>query len=169
MGSIVGAIGATVFVLTNRDALPDPWPVIALVAWGAVLALYLRMVLFASTEQLPPAGEPAPRALLVYGASVVGMIALIQLGRWVLSQQGREELEPAVIVICVGLHLLPFAAAFRAPVFHTLGWVMTALGVLGLVIGWLTTGTAAAAAAVITGVVMLVLIALGTRDRLQPT
>ncbi|NLJ53494.1 MAG: hypothetical protein GX344_05090 [Intrasporangiaceae bacterium] len=113
------------------------------------------------------AQQPAPRALLVYAASVVGMIALIRLGRWFLGEQGRPELASAVIVISVGLHLLPFAAAFRAPVFRTLGWVMTALGVLGLMIGWLTTGTAAAAVAVITGVVMLVVITLGARDPTQ--
>ncbi|WP_238348701.1 hypothetical protein [Ornithinimicrobium pratense] len=69
---------------------------------------------------------------------------------------------PALVALGVGLHFVPFAAAFRAPVFRTLGWLLAGIGLIGLVVGWLGTGaTAAAAAAVTAGVVMLVVMGSG--------
>ena len=37
-GTVVGAVGATVFVLSNRNNLEGPWPTVALLAWTAGLA-----------------------------------------------------------------------------------------------------------------------------------
>ncbi|KUG51151.1 hypothetical protein AVL62_12990 [Serinicoccus chungangensis] len=162
IGSIIGLVGATVFVLVNRGALPGPWPVVALVGYVAALALYVWAVWVRPTSSLPAGQPPRRHAGLVYLGSVAGMLLVFALGRLVLAQADREELMPALVAAGVGLHLVPFAAAFRAPVFRTLGWLLAAIGVVGLVVGWLGAGAvAAAAAAVVAGVVMLLVMGLG--------
>ena len=100
----------------------------------------------------------------MYLASVVGMIAVIQAGRVVLEARDLADVTPAVIVLAVGLHLLPFARAFRTPMFTRLGVVMTVLGGTGLLLGLAWTATATAVVAVVTGLVML---AVMTDDALR--
>lgn len=153
-GTIIGTIGASVFVLSNRGLLPPPWPLVSLILYVVVLAWYVWAV-FLKPRVLP---EPKfrPKAGLIYLASVIGMIALIQLGRLALEGLGRPDLGPAMIAVLVGLHFLPFAYAFRAPTFAILGWGMTIIGGLGLVVGALAGTWAAATAAVLTGLFMLV-------------
>lgn len=159
LGSIIGSAGASAFVHVNRGLLPGYGPTVALVAWAVALAVVVWVVLL-RPRTLPRTPAPAPRAGLVYVAAVVGMLVLMSLGRLALAALGHEDLQPAVVVLAVGLHFVPFARAFRAPVFGTLGLVVAALGVLGLVAGLVAGAVLAAAAAVLTGLVMLAVIAL---------
>lgn len=162
LGSVVGLIGATVFVLVNRGGLPGVWSTLALVAYLAALAFYVWAVWLRPTSALPAGQAPRPRAGLVYLAAVAGMLLLFFLGRLSLDAVDREGLMPAVIVLGVGLHFVPFAAAFRAPVFAVLGWVLAGVGLAGLLFGWLGAGAVAAAATAVTaGVVMLAVMGAG--------
>ncbi|MBC7591184.1 MAG: hypothetical protein H7226_09110 [Salinibacterium sp.] len=43
-GTMVGAVGATVFVMTNRGKLADPWPLVALAIWVLALLAYVAFV-----------------------------------------------------------------------------------------------------------------------------
>ncbi len=130
-------------------------------AWAAAFLAYLWLTFV--RPQVPEPVQPVRRSAgLVYLASVVGMLALIRVGSEVLdAQRGADGLvlRPALIVVAVGLHFLPFASAFHAPVFTRLGLLVGALGVVGLVLGWAWDERAAPAAAVVTGIVMLVVIA----------
>ncbi len=157
-GTIVGAVGATVFVMANRTALPAPGPMLAVFAWLAALVAYGYFV-FIRPRDFADVAAVAPSAGLVYVASVAGMIALIRFGGELLPDDRATELRPALIVIAVGLHFLPFAGAFRTPMFAGLGSLMFVIGTVGLGLGWWWDGAAAAASAVVTGVVMLVVIA----------
>lgn len=157
-GTIIGAVGATVFVLSNRDALPAPLPTVTMVAWAAALLLYLTFV-FATRRTFGEIKRVGAKAGLVYLCSVLGMLALIQVGSVVLDNAGQTELRPSLTVIAVGLHFLPFAAAFHTPMFAPLGTVMAALGAAGLALGWSWDLRAGAGAAVVAGIVMLVVIA----------
>ena len=134
IGTVIGAIGATAFVHANRGTLPGPWPVIAVLAWAVALVTLVWAALV-RPRSLPVLAPPGPRAGLVYVASVIAML----------------------VVIAVGLHFVPFAAAFRAPVFTVLGWCLVAIGVVGLLLGLAAGAVAVAGAAVVTGLVMLVL------------
>ena len=165
IGSMVGAVGATVFVLVNRGLLPDPWPLVALVAWVLALGAYVWRVLLSPADSLPAGEQPHPRGWLIYLASVAGMILAIQVGRLLLAGADREGLGPALIAAAVGLHFLPFATAFRAPLFRTLGLLVGGLGLVGLAVGWFAGDTVAAAAAVLSGLVMLVTMTLGAGRR----
>lgn len=156
-GSIVGAVGATVFVWANRGALSAPWSGLAVAAWAVGLAAYVVTV-FVLPRRFPAPPPVRRSAGLVYLASVGGMLVLINLGRLVLERSAHEDLQPALIVLAVGAHFLPFAAAFHTPMFRRLGAVMVALGVLGLLLGLWWTSTAAPSVAVVAGLVMLALI-----------
>lgn len=158
-GTIIGAVGATVFVWSNRGALPAPIPLVATLAWAAALLLYLTFV-FVTPRTFGPMQPVGAKAGLVYLGSVAGMLVLIQVGTLVLNNAGKTELGPSLTVIAVGLHFLPFAAVFHTPMFIPLGTIMAALGTAGLVLGWNLDVRAGASAAVIAGLVMLILIAL---------
>jgi hypothetical protein len=95
----------------------------------------------------------------VYLGSVAGMFALIRLGTIALESQDRTPLRPALIVLAVGLHFLPFARAFRTPMFTILGSILAGLGVAGLLLSWFWGQTAAPATAVPAGVIMPALMA----------
>lgn len=102
----------------------------------------------------------AARAGLIYLGSVVGMLALIRVGTIVLEEQDRAGLRPALIVLAVGLHFLPFAKAFHTPMFTTLGSLVALLGLAGLILGWAWKETSAPAVAVLAGIIMLAVITL---------
>jgi len=161
-GTTIGAAGATVFVLANRGQLGGSWPTATLIAWVSAVAAYVWLVFLLPRSFAAPQA-PARRAGLIYLGSVVGMLVLIRLGTVLLDDAGRDGLRPALIVVAVGLHFLPFASAFRTPMFRVLGSTMVVLGTSGLVVGWAAGGTWAAAAAVASGITMLVVIAADTR------
>jgi hypothetical protein len=135
---------------------------VALVLWLVVLAAYAWAALL-RPRVLPDLVPPAPRAGAVYGLAVVGMLVFIAAGGALLRGTDHAELQPALIALAVGLHFLPFAAAFHAPVFRVLGATVAAVGAVGLVLGLLAGPTPARAAAVVAGLAMLALIALDAR------
>lgn len=155
-GTVVGAVGGTVFVMANREDLSSPWASIAAALWAGALIGYIWFV-FVAPRLFDEALPAAPHAGLIYLGSVAGMLALIRVG--------TTELRPAIIVVAVGLHFFPFAWAFHMPMFAVLGSVMVVLGVAGLATG------AAEAAAVASGIAMIVVItadaARTRRPRLQ--
>ena len=164
LGVIIGGSGASAFVHVNQDVLPGSWATVAVLLWAAALAVCVYAVLL-RPRRLRDIEPPHPRAGLIYSLSVVGMLVGFAAGRVVLDAAGRPELMPAIVVIAVGLHFVPFASAFKAPVFGTLGRSVAAIGIIGLALGVAGGAVPVAAAAVVTGVVMLLLMAL---DAVQP-
>lgn len=163
LGSLIGAVGASTFVWANAPALPEFGHRAALAVWAVSIAVFALRVLLLP-RVMPDLPRPAPHAGAIYGASCVAMVAAIALGRAALSSAGQERLAPALIALAVGLHFLPFAAAFHAPAFLTIGGCVAALGAAGLVLGF-TVGTAwASAAAVSAGVAMLLIMAVTTQE-----
>ena len=156
-GTVVGATGATVFVMDNRGELTDPWPIVAALSWAVAFFAYAWFV-FVYPRVFTEIWPVGLRAGITYLGSVVGMLVLIRVGTALLDHAGRDGLRPAVIVVAVGLHFMPFAAAFHTPMFKVLASVMAVLGAAGLGLGWVWDDRAAAAAAVVTGVAMLVVI-----------
>jgi hypothetical protein len=163
-GTTVGAAGGTLFVLANRSALGDPWREMATFVWAGALIAYIWFV-FGMHRNFDDGRAPARRAGLIYLGSVAGMLIVIRFGTAVLDQAGATGLRPAIIVIAVGLHFFPFASAFRTPMFNILGTVMVVLGAGGLGLGAITSGTAASAAAVTSGIAMLCVIAADAARR----
>lgn len=162
-GSIIGAVGGTVFVLVNRGDLSGAWPTVALAAWVVAAAAYVWTT-FVRVREVPALPRPWRGAGLVYVGSVLGMLGFIAGGAAVLRSVGMPEAQVALVVTGVGLHFLPFAWAFRAPVFRVLGWAMTCIGLAGVAATAAAGGGAASTAAVLAGLAMfIVMTALALR------
>lgn len=130
---MVGGAGATVFVMASRGELPDPWPVFAVLAWAAVL--WAAWCAFVQPRVFTDSRPVGARAGVTDLGSVVGMLVLIEVGGGLLGDAGRDGLLPALIVLAVGLHFLPFAAAFDTAMFSVLS-AIAVLGATGLGFGW---------------------------------
>lgn len=166
-GALIGLIGGLVFVLSYG---PDLGPTLFITATVIAVCLIATALLHLYFRALPlgPFQAPTRSALLVYGCCVVGELAAISLGSRLLAGVNQADLRPALIAGVVGLHFLPFAWAFREPMFYRLGLALVVLGAAGLLLGWGGVTAAASAAAVTSGVVMTGLVALYSRGRFKP-
>ena len=153
-GGVLGLVGGLVFVLTSSAAFGAGVQVPALVA-GAGLALAALFGHYGRPVALGPAVRPDRRALALYGACVVGELALIVLGTAVLLGAGRTDLRPALIAAVVGLHFLPMARAFGERMFLLLGGLVSVAGATGLVAGAAGVPRAGDGAALAAGLVLL--------------
>ena len=130
LGAVVGAVGGLVFVLLNAAGLPAGWHwparLVGLLLFAAVVVGALR----AWPRQ--PGAPPSRESLRPYLLAVVAMIVAIPLGSVALRRLlDRPELTLPWVVLVVGLHFLPMAGPFRAPVFRTLGLGLALVALIG--------------------------------------
>lgn len=153
-GAIIGGIGGTVFVAANAPGLPGSWQAPAYLAGALTWAGWCVAVLI-RRRRLGAVPRPGRAAGIVYVAGIVGMLAIMFVGSRLLEATHHGDLLPAVIALAVGVHFMPYARAFGAPVFGRLGLALALAGVLGLAVGLAAGGAAASAAAVVAGLVLL--------------
>lgn len=150
LGSVVGAVGGLVFVLVNAGALPGA-PVLRVLA-----AVLFAVVLLLALRVRDPGPPPSRQALRVYGFCVLAEVLAIPAGAAVLRALDRPELVPVWVVLVLGVHFVPFARAFAAPVFAVLGWALVGVAVVGALVTLATgDGDAAPATASVAGFVLL--------------
>ncbi|MDO5535504.1 MAG: hypothetical protein Q4F65_12760, partial [Propionibacteriaceae bacterium] len=149
-GAGIGAIGASVFVLSYRDLLGSPWSTVALAAYVVAAAAFVWAVLFVE-RRFEALARPRANPWLVYLGAVLFEVALIAVGTMLLERVGRLDLRPVLIVLAVGLHFIPFAWVFRLPLFLPLASIMSVLDVLGLLLGAFVHPVFSPAVAVLTG------------------
>lgn len=166
-GSLIGLIGGLVFIGSSSSALG---PAIATAAWtiGVVLVLVALSAHYVWPVSLGPMARPSRLALATYIACVAGELALINLGSRALTAAGDSQLRPALIAAVVGLHFIPFAWTFHERMFFWLGGLVCVLGAMGLLAGAMGVAQAAEAAAVLAGLVMLIVITAHARGRFAP-
>ncbi len=162
LGAVVGMVGGSLFMLLSRPELPSPWPTVTLVAWLVLLAAAAWAV-FLAPRRLRDVGAPSRHAGPIYGLSVLGMVALIIASPHLVRALGIEAAQPAVVVMAVGLHFIPFASAFGARVFAWLGGALTAIGLAGVIAAAVVGAPAGAVAAVLAGAAMLAFLAVDAR------
>lgn len=159
-GSVIGMVGASLFMLISLQELPAPWPVLGYTVWVLLMAACFWSV-FLRRRHLPILPPPASNAGLVYGMSTLAMVALIVAsphivrGLGALTGTDGAPAQPAIVVLAVGLHFLPFAKAFHAPVFGALGGGLAVVGLVGAALGLILGAPWGAAAAVAAGALML--------------
>lgn len=164
LGAVVGIAGGLVFVLANGEGIDGGILVVAralalgLAAWALARLFLVRRAL----------GAPLPLrrgAAIVYLGAVAGMIALIALGRGVLASWDAAGAAPSWIAVCVGLHLLPFAWAFRMRMLTTLGIAVAATGTVGVAAGLIAGGPWGHVGAIVAGLVQLSVVAVWAERR----
>ncbi|KRF16789.1 hypothetical protein ASG90_11135 [Nocardioides sp. Soil797] len=128
VGGLIGAIGGLSFVLANAGALSAPlvWRVLGVTAFVIVLG-----VLFTRPGARPP--TPSSKALRTYWLCVLGEVLAIPAGAALLRALDHPQLTPGWVVLVVGVHFVPFAAAFRVPMFRTLGLVLIGVALIGMI------------------------------------
>lgn len=156
-----------VFIASYSSVFP---PLVSGVAWvaGAAGAVAVLFAHYIRPVRLGPLARPAPLALAIYCACVLGELALIAVGSQALTAAGASQLRPALITAVVGMHFVPFAWAFQERMFLYLGGTVTLIGAMGFATGASGVLHAADASAVVAGLVMLTIIALYARGRFAP-
>jgi hypothetical protein len=155
IGALIAAIAGLAFVLVNAGTLSDQPALVIRVLGGLAGAVVIAIVLTRTDEStpVPTSGRAAWR---VYWAMVALEVVLLIGGSRLLVAHGHTELTAPWVAFIVGLHFLPFASAFTAPLFRWLAWVLIALGVVGGLLGVLV-GEAAGAvvAGILSGITLL--------------
>ncbi len=166
---MIGAIGGVLFVVLNAGPLGSPTSTVLRVVGVVAFALVVWFSVLRPASHRP-GPSPSRTALRTYGFCVVGEVVAIVLGAQVLVRLLHSpELVLPWVVLVVGVHFVPFARAFRVPLFAVLGWTLIAVAVVGGVLT-VALGAAAAVPAALTGVVAgFVLLAFAGAGGTRPT
>ena len=166
VGPIIGVVFGLVFVLVNSGPLPSPWPIVLRVA-GVVVAILLAVKIVGVLRRPGGGAEQEPNRFdrnyrLIVAAEVVGLFGGLAIINGVL---GAGEFGIAWIAVVVGVHFFGLGAIWRSVPLHVLAATLTALGILGAVLGLLTGSAAviAGVAGVGSGAALFTAIALALR------
>jgi hypothetical protein len=139
IGALIGAVAGLVFILVNAGPLPGSWAVVVRCAGIVAFLVVLWLSVLRRDRRHPANPPPSAPAWRVYWAMVAFEVVLLPLGANVLTRLGRPELSVPWVVLIVGVHFLPFARAFAAPIFRVLGLVLIGLalvaGCLAILVG----------------------------------
>lgn len=176
IGSLIAISFGTVFVMVNSGGPAAPWPLVIRVV-AAVIAVGLVVALFRTVRTAPSASaadgsheatqpaaagdgsrrtnQPTPavggfadrRYWVIVALEAVALFG----GLAVINQVVKApDVSVAWIAVVVGTHFFALAWAWRMPMYHWLGAVMTALGLGGFLA--YAAGADAATVALIAGV-----------------
>lgn len=130
LGSLIGAVGGLVFVLVNSAELPAA-TLLRVVGIVAGIALLVATVLAIRRGSAATDTPPEASAIRIYWICVAGEVAAIPAGAAVLRSLDHPELTRVWVVMVLGVHFVPFARAFGAPLFAWLGGALMALALVG--------------------------------------
>lgn len=157
---MIGAIGGAVFVLVNAGALGSPVSIVLRIV-GMVVFVATLWYAVIRTRSHPTGPRPPATALRVYWLCVVAEVVSIPVGAQILVRVfDRPDLTLVWVVLVVGVHFLPFARAFRVPLFTGLGAALVAVAVIGGLVT-MTSPVGAPLAGVTAGFVLLAFAIVG--------
>ncbi|WP_225728705.1 MULTISPECIES: hypothetical protein [unclassified Nocardia] len=128
-GSLIGAIAGLIFVVLNAGPLGG-----AVVAVARVLGVagFGAAIWYIMRRPADDARRPDRRALRIYWLAVAIEVLAIVVGAQVLARGfHRADLTVPWVVFVVGVHFLPFAATFGAPLFRWLAWSLIVVAIAG--------------------------------------
>lgn len=152
IGSAIAAAFGLIYVLVNSGSLPPAWTltlrVLAAVAFVAILVAVFGASGYHGEQHGGQERRGFGRAYwLVVAAEVIALF----LGARVLNGPlDAPQAGVAWVSLVVGVHFFALAVVFGQRFFHWLGGVITACGIVGLVLAF--TGAAEPAIALIAGV-----------------
>ncbi len=164
LGSLIGAVGGLLFVLLNAGPLGSPTSTALRLAGavGFVVAVWYAVI---RTRSWTPDPRPGTAALRIYWLCVIGEALAIPIGVLVLVRLNQPTLTPAWVVLVVGAHFLPFARAFRVPLFTLLAWSLIVVAVIGGLVTAMGAARGATTAGVIAGFLLLAFAVAGATLR----
>ncbi len=149
---MVGTAFGLVFVEVNSGGLPGDWPLIVRIA-GAVAAVGLVVAILRAARLAPARRDGDHRGFADRRYwTIVGIEGIALMGGlFVLNAVfERPAFAVAWIAVVVGVHFIGLARLWHVDLYLVLGGVMTALGVIGFVIG--AAGGSAGTVGVVAGV-----------------
>ncbi len=151
IGSLIAATFGLIYVLVNAGPLSAPWTltlrVLAAVAFVAVLVATFH----AGVPSRDGGGQQRRLFGRGYWFVVAAEFVALYLGVRVLSGPlDTPQAGVAWVSLVVGVHFFALAVVFGQRFFHSLGGVITACGVIGLVLA--TTGGSEATISLVAGV-----------------
>ncbi|MFI6029917.1 hypothetical protein [Amycolatopsis magusensis] len=139
LGGLIAAVFGTVFVMVNANEPLNPTVgLIVRVLAGLALASFLIMGVLALRRGLaaPPSAEAKGATWfgVRYWLVVVGELVLFAAGSAVLRLlDAPPQTGVAWVAFVVGIHFIPFASIWHERSILVPAYVLTALGVLGLI------------------------------------
>ncbi len=135
IGSAISAVFGLIYVVVNSAQLPPPWTL----AVRALAVLAFVAVLVAVFRSPRPSDSDDGQSASVFGRGywsvvVVEAVALFGGLRLLSGPLGLPEAAVAWVSLVVGVHFFVLATVFGERFFHWLGGVITACGVVGLVL-----------------------------------
>jgi hypothetical protein len=144
LGLLIGAVLGLVFVLVNAATLPTG---IATAVRGLGAVAFLLVLLVAIRRPSRPAAPGRAGGMgfgtgywLVVGAEVIAIVVGVRL---VTGPLDAPDAGVAWVALVVGLHFVALAVVWAQPSFHWLGGSIAGCGLLGLVLGFTGSPTAA--------------------------
>jgi len=144
-GGLIGTIFGLIFIETNSGGLPGPWSVIIRIVGGVVgIALFVRLIRQRRVDE-PNSGPggmdfSGRRYWIIVAIEVAAFVAGLLV---FLLVPGLSKVVVAWIALVVGVHFFGLGASFKISRFHTLGIVLSLLGIAGFVMAGLGASTQA--------------------------
>ncbi|QRP47380.1 hypothetical protein [Amycolatopsis sp. FDAARGOS 1241] len=138
VSSALGVLFGAGWWFAGATTIPDATAVLRGLDVAVVLAFTAWVVLIGRRLPELPVGAGGGRSPFSrrYGITVVAMVAAIVAGARVLeSVLHKPAAVPAWVLLCVGLHFLPFVGIFGSRRFLPLALGLTAIAVLAVVLG----------------------------------
>jgi hypothetical protein len=145
-GSMIGVVFGVVFFVANAGPFGTPGSIIVRVLGIVIgIALLIRIVQARRKITVTPDALGFGRG---YWFVVLGEVVLLFAGVLVINRVlHHSEASVAWVAVVVGVHFLVLARVWQEALFTVLGGVMTALGIIGIVLA-VTTDSAVAVAIV---------------------
>lgn len=163
-GSMVGLVFGLVFIEVNGGGLQGSWPLVGRVAGVVVTAALAAGVFWVARNgnvqgDVPEGGFTGRRYW-----NIVGFEGLALFGGLVVINAALGEPKFAVpwIALVVAVHFVVLGQAWRIPLYRTLGYVQSLLGVagFGLAATGATLNTVNVVAGVLSGVALFATVAV---------
>lgn len=158
IGSLIAAAFGLIYVLVNAGPLSTGWT-LTLRVLGAVAFVVVLLAVFGSgVPSRDRGGQERPVFGRGYWFVVAAELVALFLGARVLSGPlDAPQAGVAWVSVVVGVHFFALAVVFGQRFFHRLGGVITACGVVGLVLAATRAGepTIALVSGVLPGAVLL--------------
>ena len=156
VGSLLGAVGGLVFIVSNAGELQGAWPLVLRLVGIGTFVLVVSLVLRA--DVIGSGVAPTRAQMRGYGLTVLAEVLAIVVGSRVLV--GGFDLPEATlpwVATVVGVHFVVFARIFNESIFAVLGIPMTVCGVVGVAMAVAGVGrlSIAVVGAIAPGLIML--------------